>query len=182
MKTLTLKSLAIIGLIGVFLLFSGCVTQPKENLTVPATTPPAYQSPSKITPSPTSANPYWIKMAPIGSTEDRKDIHLNGTTNLPAGTEITVGISMLAHSCPPPATPDAKGSRSYCGGTCTPDSESSERTVTVVEGTGRINTWNTTINTSAWCWEIYEFGADANNWTNVTRAGRSIHFGTNISI
>jgi hypothetical protein len=125
----------------------------------------------------TSALPFprWIQMDPLENIQKGKNIFISGTTNLTAGTEITVSYSMLAHSCTPSDIPDKLGERTFCGGSCQPG-EGSSHTVRVVEGAGGVNSWNATINTTGWCTEIYSIGAFAGNGTNATHAGQEIRF------
>jgi len=120
--------------------------------------------------------PRWIQMDPLENIQKGKNIFISGTTNLTAGTEITVSYSMLAHSCTPSNIPDKMGERTFCGGSCQPGEESSQ-TVRVVEGACGVNSWNATINTTGWCTEIYSIGAFAGNGTNATHAGQLIRYG-----
>lgn len=115
----------------------------------------------------------WIHMEPIGEAREGKNIQISGTTDLPPGTKITVGYSMLAHSCTPSPTPDKGGRGTFCGGTCR-GGDASSQIVQVVEGGGGVNTWNSTINTTKWCWEIYSLGARASNLSNVTPVSQYI--------
>src|SRR5665647_2872329 len=125
----------------------------------------------------TSALPFprWIHMDPLENTQKGKNIFISGTTNLTAGTDITVSYSMLAHSCTPSNIPDKLGERTFCGGSCHPG-EGSSHTVRVVEGAGGVNSWNATINTTGWCTEIYSIGAFAGNGTSATDAGQLIRY------
>ena len=119
--------------------------------------------------------PRWIEMDPLEKIQKGKNIFISGTTNLAAGTEITVSYSMLAHSCTPSNIPDKLGERTFCGGSCRPG-EGSSYTVRVVEGVGGVNSWNATINTTGWCTEIYSIGAFTGNGTNATHVGQEIRF------
>ena len=190
--------LAIIFLLGIFSLVSAClepsassqgkyttplVHSPPSVWTPPSTTttiqkPNAVNLTAQQTPSPAS-KPYWIHLNPVGSTVKKENIPLTGTTNLPEGTELVIRYDMLAHSCPPPATPDTN-ERTYCGGSCSTGVES-EQTAYVTQGIGGFNTWNSTINTTSWCLEIYGISIEAKNWPNVSSAGVELHFGTNLS-
>jgi hypothetical protein len=115
-------------------------------------------------------------MDPLENIQRGKNIFISGTTNLTAGTGITVSYSMLAHSCTPSNIPDKLGERSFCGGSCRPG-EGSSYTVRVIEGTGGVNSWNATINTTGWCTEMYSIGAFAGKGTNATHATQLIRYG-----
>jgi hypothetical protein len=125
----------------------------------------------------TSALPFprWIQMDPLENIQKGKNIFISGTTNMTAGTEIMVSYSMLIHSCVQPRIQDKQGERTFCGGSCRPG-EGSSYTVRVVEGTGGVNSWNATINTTGWCTELYGIGAFAGNGTNATHVGQEIRF------
>jgi hypothetical protein len=125
----------------------------------------------------TSALPFprWIHMDPLENIQKGKNIFISGTTNLTAGSEITVGYSMVIHSCVPPRIPDKKGERTFCGGSCQPG-EGSSYNVRVVEGAEGVNSWNATINTTGWCTEIYSIRAFTGNGTNATHVGQEIRF------
>jgi hypothetical protein len=131
----------------------------------------------------TSALPFprWIQMDPLENIQKGKNIFISGTTNLTAGTEITVSYSMLVHSCVPPRIQDKQGERTFCGGSCHPG-EGSSYTIRVVEGDGGVNSWNATLDTTGWCMEIYGIGVDAGNGTNALHTGQNIRFfGGNLS-
>lgn len=115
----------------------------------------------------------WIDLDPLSSPQKGKTFSISGSTNLPAGTEITVGYSIIAHSCTPSPTPDKPGKRTFCGGGCK-FGEGSSYIVHVVKGTERINSWNYSVNTTGLCTEVYEIGAEAGNGTDSRHAGQSI--------
>lgn len=122
----------------------------------------------------TSDKPFnkWIRMNPVGEAQIGENIPVSGTTDLPAGSEITIRTIISYHSCTIP-TPDREGQRSFCGGSCR--GTGSEHTILVVEGEGGVNTWNSTVNTTDWCLnEEYRINVEAKTWTNVTRGGQSI--------
>ncbi len=121
----------------------------------------------------TSELPYfkWIRMDPIAPTIQARVIPVSGTTDLPAGSQITIRSNVVFHSCTM-ATPDKDGLRSLCGGSC--GNSGTVATTSVVEGTNGVNRWNATVDTSTWC-DTEEYGISAvagNNWTNVTPAGQ----------
>ena len=117
----------------------------------------------------------WIQMDPLEKMQTGKNILVSGTTNFPAGTEITVSYRLISHSCTPAPTPDQGGQRTFCGGSCSPG-QGSSNIVRVVKGSGTVNSWNTTLNTTGWCREIYDIGADAGNGTNSRHDGTEIRF------
>ncbi len=69
--------------------------------------------------------PIWIQMDPLENIQKGKYIFISGATNLTAGSEITVGYSMVIHSCVPPRIQDKQGERTFCGGSCRPGEGSS---------------------------------------------------------
>jgi len=116
----------------------------------------------------------WIRMNPIGDVQPGDIIPVSGTTDLPPGSEILMRSTISYHSCTL-ATPDLFGARSFCGGSC--KETGSANTIRVIEGSGGINTWNSTVDTSTWCsGEEYRINAFAVNWTNVTSEGQSVPF------
>jgi len=116
----------------------------------------------------------WIRVNPLGEVHRGDIIPISGTTDLPEGSEIQVRSNIVAHSCTM-AIPDKDGRRTYCGGSCR--DVGSEQIVKVVPGTGGINTWNSTINTTDWCLnEEFWIGAFAVNWTNVTPGSQGVRF------
>jgi hypothetical protein len=116
-----------------------------------------------------------IQMDPLEKKQTGKNILISGTTNFSAGTEITISYRMISHSCTPAPTPDQGGQRTFCGGSCSPG-QGSSNIVRVVKGSGTVNSWNTTLNTTGWCMEIYDIGADAGNGTNSRHDGTEIRF------
>lgn len=123
--------------------------------------------------TPHSASYTWIDMNPMPSSQKGKTMLISGSTNLPAGTEITVGYSALAHSCTPAPTPDKPGTRTICGGSCR-TGEGSSYKVRVVAGIEGINSWNVSVNTTGLCVAIYDIGIEAGNGTDTQHAGQSI--------
>jgi hypothetical protein len=124
----------------------------------------------------TSDIPYykWIQMNPISDVQQGDIIPVSGTTDLPPGSEIMIHAGIVYHSCTL-ATPDLFGARSFCGGSCR--ETGSANNIRVIEGSGGINTWNSTVDTSNWCsLEAYGINAIAVNWTNVTSGGQPIRF------
>jgi len=124
----------------------------------------------------TSETPYykWIRMNPIGEVHPGDIIPVSGTTDLPAGSEISIGSDVVFHSCTQ-ATPDIFGQRSLCGGSCR--DTGSLHPVLVTEGTGGVNIWNSTVDTSQWCiHEEYTISAFSKKWTNITSSSQSVRF------
>jgi hypothetical protein len=119
--------------------------------------------------------PVWIRMDPLDTVQKGKSIIFSGTTNLSAGTEITVGYDMIFHSCPPPKVRDKSGERTFCGGSCEVGQESSFH-IRVVEGAHGVNSWNTTLNTTDWCSELYGLGASFGEGMNGSHTGQEIRF------
>jgi hypothetical protein len=122
--------------------------------------------------------PYYksILIDPVDNMHVDALIPVSGTTNLPPGSEIAISTGLSYHSCPTGSTPDSKGTetRSLCGGGCL-GTGSSLKTIRVTEGTGGVNTWNTTVNTSGWCsHEYYWINAAANNWSNIINGHREM--------
>ena len=171
-NSINMGSVAIVVFIGIFIILCGCVSQQKENTTVPTI---LVQKSTTGTTSQPSGDRYWIQMVPLEKIQKGKNIFISGTTNLTAGTEITVSYSMLAHSCVPPRIPDKQGERTFCGGSCQPGVGSSY-IIRVVEGERGINSWNATLNTTGWCTEIYSIGVDASDGANATHVGQNIRF------
>lgn len=137
-----------------------------------STNPPSAFSSFAIT----TGTPYlkWIRMDPLGKVQQYGILPVSGTTDLPAGSEISIRASVVFHSCTM-TTPDRFGERSVCGGSCRDPGPL--HIISVIEGSGGINTWNSTVDTSNWCpGEEYGIGAHAVNWTNVTSAGQSYRF------
>jgi len=171
-NSISMGSIVIVVYIGIFIIFCGCVSQQKENTTVPTIL--VQQSPNGTTSQP-SGDRYWIQMDPLEKIQKGKNIFISGTTNLTAGTKITVSYSMLAHSCVPPRIQDNQGEGTFCGGSCQPG-EGSNYMIRVVEGDGGVNSWNATLNTTDWCTEIYGIGVDASDGVNATHVGQDIRF------
>ena len=124
----------------------------------------------------TTDTPYlkWIQMNPLGKVKSGGSLLVSGTTDLPAGGEIMVQARIDSHSCTI-ATPDRFGARTLCGGSCR--NTGSQEIIRIAEGTGGINIWNSSVNTSDWCFgEGYVIGAYAVNWTNVTPGGQYFEF------
>lgn len=116
----------------------------------------------------------WIRIDPQSETDTGEDIHVSGTTDLPAGSQILIRSDIMPHGCTIP-TPDKDGQRSLCGGSCR--ETGSEHIILVAEGTGGVNIWNSTVNSKNWCGnEGYSITVEAINWTNVTKASQSIRF------
>jgi hypothetical protein len=115
----------------------------------------------------------WIRMDPIGQVQKDKNILIFGTTNLPAGTNITVSCDFYEHGCIFNAPPDTGGERTLCGRGCH-DWGSYYTVARVVERTRGVNTWNATVDTTGLCDEIYVISASAANWSNVTSVSQKI--------
>jgi hypothetical protein len=172
MIPLNTKFIIIIIIIGTFTIFSGCSSQQKNGVTIPA---PLVQPSNTASLSRSVDDQHWIRMDPLDIMQKGKTILISGTTNLPAGTDVRVGYSMLAHSCPPPKVPDKTGERTFCGGSCRPGEESNH-TVRIIEGSEGVNSWNVTVNTTNWCTEIYGIGAYADSGTDTLHVGQQIRF------
>jgi hypothetical protein len=128
----------------------------------------------------TSDVPYykWIRMNPLKEAHPGENIAVSGTTDMPAGSEISINSRIIAHSCPIQPLPDKNGQRTLCGGSC--GNAATHQTIPVVEGTRGINTWNSTVNTTDWCLsEDYLLFADAIDWTNVTGFNQPIRLSSN---
>ena len=124
----------------------------------------------------TSNVPYykWIRINPINGAHKGRNIPVSGTTDMPAGSEITLHCSVFIHPCIMSPPPDTGGKRTICGGSC-PDKESIY-TVHVLEGVSGVNTWNATVNITDICDENYYIRASATTWPNVTSGSQNIYF------
>jgi hypothetical protein len=113
----------------------------------------------------------WIQVDPIGETREGENLNVTGTTNLPAGENISVTSQLFPHSCPTQTGPkprDTGGRRSECNGDCS--FAPFETTVAVMPGPGGKNIWACSINTTEWCkYEFYRITTEASNGTNLTR-------------
>jgi hypothetical protein len=197
MKSHIMKKILLLMIIFLFILTACCVShQMDSNITIQTTDiPQSSLTETVFSPNPsiqinqpmTSIQPssnseYWINMTPISDTREKKNIQINGTTNLPLGSKLIVSYSMLAHSCVPPRTPDLNGQRTFCGGSCDDQRSTIQQGMYVTKGIGDENIWSTTIDTPDWCTEIYGISVKASEWTNVSRSRQYIHFGTNVSM
>ena len=112
----------------------------------------------------------WVSVDPIGETREGENLNVTGTTNLPAGENISVTTQLFPHSCPTQIVPgpkDTGGRRSECNGDCSFAPVVS--TAMIMPGPGGKNIWACTVNTTEWCkFEFYSIRASASNWTDVT--------------
>jgi hypothetical protein len=129
---------------------------------------------------PSTEKSLWVHIDPIRWTQKNENLNITGTTTLPIGSEISIETFVWAHTCPtqvPDSPAVIKGGidRSFCSGGC---DGLFQVTVPVIEGKEGINFWRYSLNTSDWCTnEKYYVGAEANNWTNVTRDYQVFPFG-----
>jgi hypothetical protein len=117
----------------------------------------------------------WIHINPIEEHQFGDRFNITGTTNVPAGSTISVNGGLTIHPCP--FIPPEKQS-SYPGsicGSCAPVAFYGN--IPVVQGPGN-NTWNFPINTTGWCTdEKYDIGVSKREWDNVSSTSAQIQFG-----
>jgi len=120
----------------------------------------------------TSQEPWWwIMFDQVGEIHKGENLTITGTTNLPAGSEISVSSGLMAHPCTQPW--DSGGLPSFCGGTC--NRAIAQSTVRVIPGLNGKNTWVYPINTTDWCThEYYWIRTGMNNWPNVSSGSITI--------
>ena len=110
----------------------------------------------------------WIRMDPIGKHHFGDSFNLTGTTNLLAGSNISVSGGTDIHPCPfiPPGERSSHPG-SICGD-CSPIQFSDN--ILVVPALGN-STWNFTVSTAGWCLnESYSIRVSKDEWDNVRSA------------
>lgn len=118
----------------------------------------------------------WIKTDPVGETHEGENLNVSGTTNLAAGSEMTIKYGMELHPCPQDKPLITWGRKDFCYGNC--NFNSGQSTIKVISDASGKNTWAYTINTKDWCvGESYGFDISVSNWTNVTHGGAAFRFG-----
>jgi hypothetical protein len=121
----------------------------------------------------------WIRADPVGEIQEGHNLNISGTTNLAAGSEISITIPMEFQPC----TSDrsiASDKPLFCntdrryGCNYRPNEGiiyigPDPRIVRVMPGSDGENTWAYNTTTKNWCWgETYWIVPRVGNWTNVT--------------
>jgi hypothetical protein len=114
-------------------------------------------------------------MDPLDPQQKGKTISVSGTTNLAAGTPVTIGYSILAHSCPLPKVTDKPGERTFCGGSCKRGTVRNI-SVDVANGNDSINIWNASLDATDLCLELYGIGVEAGTGNNSVRTGQEFWY------
>lgn len=105
----------------------------------------------------------WIKMDLPRYIGDR--ISLNGTTDLPAGSELMIGAYTERLGC----ENEREWNNGYVTRICKGECSDFRQVVPVAQGSGGVNTWNLTVNiTREECEGHYTIFVKAENPTNVT--------------
>ncbi len=79
MHSVNMGSFAIVVFIGIFIIFCGCISQQKENTTLPTIL--IQQSPTGISSQP-SGDLYWIQIDPVEDFHSESPFNITGTTKL----------------------------------------------------------------------------------------------------
>lgn len=112
----------------------------------------------------------WIAIDPVAEYHRRENFTITGTTNLPAGSEITVTCGFFSRFPCPMWAKDVpyNWSGTVCGNDgCDPGRFS--RTIPVERGTGQHNTWMVPGDTTGWCAnESYRIDVVKKGWDNVS--------------
>ena len=128
----------------------------------------------------TSPEPWWwVSVDPVSQAKEGKELRVTGTTNLPAGTNMTVSSGLVFHSCPfrfNSEPVNTNGRRNLCFGNCS--DSLAKNMVKVIPGLNGKNIWFSSINTTEWCeGETYWITAGVPGWTNETQGAASIRQG-----
>jgi len=122
--------------------------------------------------------PFWIRIDPVAEYHRGKNFTITGTTNLPAGSEITVTCGFFSRfPCPMWAEDDPYNwSGTVCGNEgCEPGHFS--WTIPVKQGTGQNNIWMVSDDTTGWCEnESYRINVVKKGLDNVSPASIDFRF------
>lgn len=120
----------------------------------------------------------WTAIDPIAESHRGKNFTITGTTNLPAGSEVTVTCGFESRfPCPMWARDDpANWSGTVCGNDgC--DGGRFSREIQVQKGPGGNNSWSADGDTTNWCVnEVYRITVQKPGWDNVSADSLDFRF------
>jgi hypothetical protein len=115
----------------------------------------------------------WIRIDPVGKRSLGENFNVTGTTNIPAGSEITVSGGTVIHPCPFDPTGKSTFPGSICGNSCR--GVVFHARIPVIPGAGGNNTWSYPVNTTDWCVrEQNDIVISKEEWDNVSPASAPI--------